>query len=136
MHFTTEHPCRVARCATFLTMTFCVAACALASGQDKKCLNVVNGIAREYGQLTSNEPEKDYCVDAHAGQMMKVTIVPQTSDLVSKGIVIFPISHQVDGGPGGVIFNDKLPEDGQYEIVVGGRNQITSGAFELIVELK
>src|SRR6266849_11091994 len=104
--------------------------------QAEECLTVKAGIAREIGRLKSDGREKSYCVYAHAGQTMKVTIKPLAPDMVTQGSVIFPISHQRDGGPGGVIFDDKLSEEGQYEIRVGQRYERKSGEFELSIELK
>jgi hypothetical protein len=104
--------------------------------QAQECLTVKAGIAREIGQLTSDGGEKSYCVYARAGQTMKVTVKPVAHDLVTQGQVVSPVSHQVDGGPGGVIFDDKLSEDGRYEIRVGQRFEKKSGQFELSIELK
>jgi hypothetical protein len=99
-------------------------------------LTVKAGIAREIGQLTSDGAEKSYCVYARAGQTMKVIVKPVAHDLVTQGHVVSPVSHQVDGGPGGVIFDHKLSEDGRYEIRVGQRFEKKSGEFELSIELK
>src|SRR5215470_13095695 len=104
--------------------------------QAKECLTVKAGIAREIGRLEANGTEKSYCVYAHAGQTMKVTIKPLAPDIVTQGSVIFPLSHQHDGGPGGVIFNDRLSEDGRYEIRVGQRYERKAGKFELLIELR
>src|SRR5260370_21689388 len=87
--------------------------------QAEECLTVKAGIAREIGRLKSDGGEKSYCVYARAGQTMKVTVRPMAPDLVTRGYVISPRSHQNDGGPGGVIFDQKLSEEGRYEIRVG-----------------
>jgi len=104
--------------------------------QAEECLTVKAGIAREVGRLKSDGREKSYCVYAHAGQTMKVTIRPLAPDMVTRGIVTSPLSHQNDGGPGGVIFEQKLSEEGRYEIRVGQRYEKKSGEFELSIELK
>jgi len=104
--------------------------------QAEECLTVKAGIAHEIGRLESDGAEKSYCVYAHAGQTMKVTIKPLVPDMVTQGMVIFPLSHQHDGGPGGVIFNDNLSEDGRYEIRVGQRYERKAGKFELLIELR
>jgi hypothetical protein len=101
-----------------------------------ECLAVTAGIAREIGQLTPDGGEQSYCVYARAGQTMKVTLTPLTPDLVTSGSVISPVSRQSDGGPGGVIFNQKLTEEGRYEIRVGQRFERKAGKFELSVEIK
>jgi hypothetical protein len=104
--------------------------------QAEKCLTVKAGIAREIGRLKSDGREKSYCVFARAGQTMKVTVKPMARDLVTRGYVISPLSHQNDGGPGGVIFDQKLSEEGRYEIRIGQRYEKKSGEFELSIELK
>ena len=104
--------------------------------QAKECLTVKAGIAREIGRLKSDGGEKSYCVYARAGQTMKVTVKPLAPDMVTRGNVISPLSHQNDGGPGGVIFDQKLSEEGRYEIRVGQRYEKKSGEFELSIELK
>jgi len=104
--------------------------------QAEECLTVKAGIAREIGRLKSDGLEKSYCVYARAGQTMKVTVKPLAPDIVTRGNVISPLSHQNDGGPGGVIFDQKLSEEGRYEIRVGQRYEKKSGEFELSIELK
>jgi len=102
----------------------------------EECLTVKAGIAREIGRLKSDGHEKSYCVYAHAGQTMKVTVRPLARDMVTRGSVVSPLSHQNDGGPGGVIFDQKLSEEGRYEIRIGQRYEKKSGEFELSIELK
>ena len=101
-----------------------------------KCLTVKAGIAREIGRLKSDGREKSYCVYARAGQTMKVTVKPLARDMVTQGHVMSPISHQIDGGPGGVIFDRRLSEEGRYEIRIGQRYEKKAGEFELSIELK
>jgi hypothetical protein len=104
--------------------------------QAEECLTVKAGIAREIGQLKPDGQDKSYCVYARAGQTMKITVKPLAPDMVTHGSVISPLSHQNDGGPGGVIFDQKLSEEGRYEIRVGQRYERKSGEFELSIELK
>jgi hypothetical protein len=104
--------------------------------QAEECLTVKAEIAREIGQLKSDGREKSYCVYARAGQTMKVTVRPMVRDMVTQGHVMSPISHQIDGGPGGVIFDHKLSEEGRYEIRIGQRFEKKSGKFQLSIELK
>src|SRR5260370_21645220 len=103
--------------------------------QAEECLTAKAGIAREIGRMKSDGGEKAYCVYARAGQTMKVTVKPLAPDLVTQGSVMSPITHQNDGGPGGVIFDQKLSEEGRYEIRVGQRHEKKSGKFELTIEL-
>ena len=102
----------------------------------EECLTVKTGIAREIARLKSDGGEKSYCVYARAGQTMKVTVKPLAPNMVTQGNVISPLSHQNDGGPGGVIFDQKVSEGGRYEIHVGQRHEKQSGKFELSIELK
>ena len=102
----------------------------------EECLTVKAGIARQIGRLKSDGGEQSYCVYARAGQTMKVTVKPLAPDMVTRGNVISPLSHQNDGGPGGVIFDQKLSEEGRYEIRVGQRYKKKAGEFELSIELK
>ena len=137
MHTATRNACSVALLARLSCAAVFSAALALGNAaRAKECLDVNAGIARGHGQLAPDGVEKSYCVYAHAGQTMRVTIKPLTPDLVTKGIIIFPQSHQADGGPGGVVFNGKLPEDGRYEIRVGQRFESRVGEFEMVIELK
>jgi hypothetical protein len=100
-----------------------------------ECLTVRGGSAREIGRFGPHDREKAYCVHARAGQSMKVTITPLSSDMATQGHIVSP-SGQEDGGPGGVIFDAKLTEEGRYKIIVGQRFDKAPGAFELSVELR
>ncbi len=114
-----------------------IAALALANPVEaEECLSVKAGVVREIGRLDRSGGEKSYCVYARSGQTMRVTVKPLGPDMVTEGRVIYPHSGQNDGGPGGVIFDQKLIEDGRYEIRVGQRYERKSGRFELTIELK
>ncbi len=99
------------------------------------CMTVTAGAARETGRFTPDGKELSFCIYARTGQTMKVTITPLTPDMPTQGHIVFP-SGQQDGGPGGVIFNDKLSEEGRYDIYVGRRFEKKPGEFELLVELR
>jgi hypothetical protein len=129
--------CGVSAMMWCIPLTALLATLSLAHAvQAEDCLTVKAGTAREIGQLKPDGGEKSYCVYARAGQTMKVTVKPVARDLVTEGHVVSPVSRQVDGGPGGVIFDHKLSEDGRYEIRVGQRFEKKSGRFELSIELK
>ena len=132
-----RYPCGLITMSRWIALVaFSVALSLVNVAQAEKCLTVNTGIAREIGRLKSDGREKSYCVFARAGQTMKVTVKPMARDLVTRGYVISPLSHQNDGGPGGVIFDQKLSEEGRYEIRVGQRFEKKSGEFELSIELK
>jgi hypothetical protein len=118
----------VAACSTALIFSSVV--------RGEECLELKGGIARVHGFLSPAGEEKCYCLVAHAGQNMRVTIDPLDPDLVTKGTVIFPEHHEEEGGPGGVIFNDTLPQDGKYRICIGRRFEQKLGNFVLNVEIK
>lgn len=129
--------CRVSAMMWCIPLTALLATLSLGNVvQAEECLAVKAGVAREIGQFTSDGGEKSYCVYARAGQTMKVTVKPVARDLVTQGHVVSPVSRQVDGGPGGVIFDHKLSEDGRYEIRVGQRFEKKAGKFELSIELR
>ena len=137
MCLATRYACRLIAMIRCIPLAAFLAALGLANVvQAEECLTVKAGIAREIGRLKSDGREKSYCVYAYAGQTMKVTVKPLAPDLVTRGYVISPLSHQTDGGPGGVVFDQKLSEEGRYEIRVGQRYEKKSGEFELSIELK
>src|SRR2546425_11663280 len=76
---------------------------------------------RVRGQFTKKNPERYYAVYARAGQHMRVEIIPLTANLHTEGNVKFPRSELEPGNPGGVVFDEQLPEDGMYRIRVGQR---------------
>jgi hypothetical protein len=132
-----RHACGLIAMIRCIPLAAFSAALGLANvAQAEECLTVKAGIAHQIGRLKSDGREKSYCVYARAGQTMKVTVKPLAPDMVTRGNVISPLSHQNDGGPGGVIFNQKLSEEGRYEIRVGQRYEKKSGEFELSIELK
>ena len=66
---------------------------------------------------------------------MVVNIIPVTRDLTMAGTVASP-SGQGDGGPGGIIMNADLTENGDYRIEVSQHtmgSNYASGAFILEV---
>lgn len=71
-------------------------------------------IARATGYLRHIHDELWFVVRASAGQHMRVEINGADS---TRGVVVFPSGRQ-DGGPGGMIFNDVIDENGDYKIRV------------------
>ncbi len=137
MYLAARYACRLIAMSRWIALAAFPAVLSLVDvAQAEKCLTVNTGTAREIGRLKSDGREKSYCVYARAGQTMKITVKPLAPDLVTRGYVIFPVSHQADGGPGGVIFDRKLSEEGRYKIRVGQRYEKKSGEFELLIELK
>ena len=68
---------------------------------------------------------------------MRVEIVPVTGELNTEGNVKYPHSNLEPGNPGGVVFDEDLPEDGVYRIRVGQRfNEKKVGKFILKVSIR
>src|SRR5438309_11507450 len=66
------------------------------------------------GYLRGVRDEVFFVLRAQANQHMRVEISGQGA---TRGVVIFPSGKQ-DGGPGGVVFDDKIEETGDYRIRV------------------
>jgi hypothetical protein len=99
-------------------------------------ISQVQETVRLIGEFTAESPEKLYCVFARRGQRMRVTVVPQTPDLNTQGNVRYPRTDLQPGGPGGVILNEQLPDDGIYRNRIAQRfGEKKPGRFELIIEL-
>jgi hypothetical protein len=82
------------------------------------------------GQFIKKRAEVYYTVYGHAGQHMRVEIIPLTANLNTQANIKFPSSNLEPGNPGGVVFDEKLPEDGIYRIRVGQRfNEKKVGRF-------
>src|SRR5262245_46324518 len=66
------------------------------------------------GSLHHIHDEASFVLHARAGQRMQVNIIANGP---SRGVVTFPSGRQ-DGGPGGIVFDDRLTETGDYRIRV------------------
>ena len=66
------------------------------------------------GYLRGVRDEVFFVLRAQANQHMRVEVKGRG---VTRGVVIFPSGKQ-DGGPGGVVFDDKIDESGDYRIRV------------------
>lgn len=76
------------------------------------------------GRFTPANERVRYVIKARKSDHMVLNIIPVTRGLTMAGTVQFP-SGQGDGGPGGIIVNSDLTEDGDYIIEV---NQHTMGS--------
>lgn len=129
------------RAVALLGLIFVTASWALpASAQGPKgCVELpeARDTIRIVGEFTPGHFERFYCVEAHGGQRMRVTVVPQIPDLHTQGNVRYPHGDLEPGAPGGVVLDERLTQDGVYRIRVGQRfNERKAGRFELIVELR
>jgi hypothetical protein len=86
------------------------------------------------GSLRHIHDEASFVLRARSGQHMRVNII---ADGPTHGVVIFPSGGQ-DGGPGGVIFDDRLTETGDYRIRVteSSMGEAWQGAFSLQVSIR
>lgn len=73
--------------------------------------------AQTPGVLRGRGAEAFFVVKAAAGQHMLVNLISRTAGFGTAGTVKSPSGKQ-DGGPGGVIFNARLSETGDYTIRV------------------
>ena len=89
-------------------------------------------VARAAGYLRGMRDEAWFVLRAKAGQLMRVEIRGRGP---TRGILIWPSGKQ-DGGPGGVIFNGEIDEDGDYKIRVTESMMAEAwrGRFTVIVE--
>jgi hypothetical protein len=80
--------------------------------------------AQVRGTFTPANERVRYAIKAKKGDHIVLNIIPVTRGLTMAGTVRFP-SGQGDGGPGGIIMNSDLTEDGDYIVEV---NQHTMGS--------
>jgi hypothetical protein len=84
--------------------------------------------ARVRGQLAAKQNDVFYVIKAQSGQHLIVNLAPGPRGLefANVGIVISP-SGEEDGTKGGIVFDDKLTEDGDYRIRVARNLMATEG---------
>lgn len=87
-------------------------------------------IARGY--LRGVNDQADFVLRLKAGQNVRVEINGRGA---TRGVLIFPSGKQ-DGGPGGVIFDDKIDESGDYRVRVTESSMANSwrGSFTLTID--
>ena len=90
-------------------------------------------VARVTGHLKGVGDEAVFVLRAGAGQHMRVEISGRGA---TRGVVIFPSGKQ-DGGPGGVVFDDKIDETGDYRIRVTESSMANAwrGSFVLKINI-
>jgi hypothetical protein len=116
---------------------------AWAAGPEEQRIVVPAGrtVARAHGRLRSStgdsaHGEARFALKARAGQTLRVRIVPETPGLVTAGDVTAPSGSQLGGGPGGLIFEGRLPQTGTYHLRVRRRAGPSSGQFRLSLEVR
>jgi hypothetical protein len=90
-------------------------------------------VARATGYLRGVRDEKWFVLRARAHQHMRVEIKGRGA---TRGVLYFPSGKQ-DGGPGGVIFDGVIDENGDYRIRVTESSMANawSGSFTVTVEI-
>ncbi|HXT64491.1 MAG TPA: hypothetical protein VN696_15740 [Pyrinomonadaceae bacterium] len=90
-------------------------------------------VARATGHLRGMSDESWFVLRAKSGQQMRVEIRGRGP---TRGVLIFPSGKQ-DGGPGGVIYDGMIDEDGDYKIRVteSMMAEAWKGRFTLIVKI-
>jgi hypothetical protein len=107
-----------------------------ASTTAEKRIRFMKGQTVAYGKGTLRHihDEAYFVLRARAGQHMRITI---TGEGPTRGVITFPSGKQ-DGGPGGLIFDDHLPETGDYRIRVteSSMGEEWNGRFFLEVSIR
>src|SRR6185436_652149 len=90
-------------------------------------------VARATGYLRGVRDEKWFSLRARANQHMRIEIKGRGP---TRGVLVFPSGKQ-DGGPGGMIFDGVVDENGDYRIRVTESSMANSwrGRFTLTVEI-
>jgi len=90
-------------------------------------------VARASGYLRGVRDEKWFALRARANQHMRIEIKGRGP---TRGVLVFPSGKQ-DGGPGGMIFDGVVDENGDYRIRVTESSMANSwrGRFTLTVEI-
>ena len=83
---------------------------------------------RVRGQLAAGQDAVSYSLQAREGQHMIVNLAPwgTGTEFANSGTVTFPSGKQ-DGGKGGIIYDARLTESGEYKIRVGRNLMATQG---------
>src|SRR6185436_18989584 len=90
-------------------------------------------VARASGYLRGVRDEKWFALRARANQHMRIEIKGRGA---TRGVLYFPSGKQ-DGGPGGIIFDDVIDENGDYRIRVTESSMANAwrGSFTVTVEI-
>jgi hypothetical protein len=108
--------------------------CASTTAERRIRLKKGQTVAYVKGTLRHIHDEAYFVLRARAGQHMRITI---TGEGPTRGVITFPSGKQ-DGGPGGLIFDDHLPETGDYRIRVteSSMGEEWKGSFFLEVSIR
>ena len=117
-----------------VTLTICIALSTVAA-QTPTRIKFARGATRATarGYMRGVRDEVFFVLRAQANQHMRVEVKGQGA---TRGVVIFPSGKQ-DGGPGGVVFDDKIDETGDYSIRVTESSMANAwrGNFTVIINI-
>src|SRR3989442_197914 len=117
-----------------VTLTICIALSTV-KAQTPTRIIFARGATRATarGYLRGVRDEAFFVLRAQANQHMRVEISARGA---TRGVVIFPSGKQ-DGGPGGVVFDDKIDETGDYRIRVSESSMADAwrGNFTVIIDI-
>jgi hypothetical protein len=93
-----------------------------------------------HGEFSRGTSKATYCFSALARQLVLIEIKP-SGNLNTEGHVRFlgppEKSDWLPGSPGGIVFNEELPWQGKYLLVVGQRfNEKKAGSFTVEISGK
>ncbi|HEY6046081.1 MAG TPA: hypothetical protein VIU65_05715 [Pyrinomonadaceae bacterium] len=90
-------------------------------------------VARASGYLRGVRDEKWFVLRAQANQQVRIEIKGRGA---TRGVLYFP-SGKTDGGPGGIIFDGIIDENGDYRIRVTESSMANSwrGRFTITIEI-
>jgi hypothetical protein len=90
-------------------------------------------VVRVSGYLRGVRDEKWFVLRARANQHVRIEIKGRGA---TRGVLIFPSGKQ-DGGPGGIIFDEMIDEDGDYKIRVTESSMANAwrGRFTVTIEI-
>ncbi len=90
-------------------------------------------VARVSGYLRGVRDEKWFVLRARSNQHVRIEIKGRGA---TRGVLIYPSGKQ-DGGPGGIIFDEVIDEDGDYKIRVTESSMANAwrGRFTITIEI-
>jgi hypothetical protein len=124
---------RLLSLALILAFAFLTASAQTASAPRRITFARRATVARATGYLRGVRDEKWFVLRAQAKQHMRVEIKGRGA---TRGVLVFPSGKQ-DGGPGGIIFDGIIDENGDYRIRVTESSMANSwrGRFTVTVEI-
>lgn len=118
--------------ATMATAVFLISSVPAQKGPQRVYFARGVTVARVTGHLNGIGDEAVFVLRAGTGQHMRVEINGRGA---TRGVVIFPSGKQ-DGGPGGVVFDGKIDETGDYRIRVTENSMANEWRGSLVLKIE